>query len=346
MLFSLTHDEAVAALRTHGVAAARASALYRAVFQRGVSAVAEIPEFAGAEGEAARCAERMHGPSSRIADRVEADGVLKFVTVLHDGARIESVLIPGPGRETLCLSSQVGCRRGCRFCATGRMGFVRNLSAEEIVGQVFAARFALGWSVHNVVFMGMGEPLDNLEAVCRSIAVLTDPRGLNIARGRITVSTAGQAEGLHQLGLRKPGNLGIALSLNSADDHVRSDLMPINREFSLIRLKSELQAYPLGSRGVFFIEYVLLAGVNDSPDAARAMIAFLAGLPVRVNLIVYNPVESSLYTAPAPDGVRRFREILSAAGLFVRVRPARGCAARAACGQLACGVAAGEDPAP
>jgi 23S rRNA (adenine2503-C2)-methyltransferase len=334
MILSLTHAEAVAEFRRQGVTVPRASAVYRAVFQRGCFDFSDLPEFAGAAGEAARCAAWVARPSGRIADRCESEGVLKFVTVLDDGARIESVLIPGRGRDTLCLSSQVGCRRACRFCATGRMGWVRDLRADEIVGQAFASQFELGRPVKNVVFMGMGEPLDNLDAVLRAIDVLTDQRGLDIARGRITLSTAGHAEGLSRLAARRPGNLGIAVSLNAADDEWRNLLMPINREFPLAQLKAALKAYPLGSQGVFFIEYVLLAGINDSPQAARRVATYLEGLPVRINLIAYNPGDAAPFETPTPSGVRRFRDELVAAGLFVRLRPARGGELRAACGQL------------
>jgi len=334
MFLSLTHDDAVAELRRQGVTFPRATALYRAVFKRGSFNFSDLPEFVDQADEAERCAALMGRPSGRVVDRCEAAGVVKFVTALEDGAHIESVLIPGPGRDTLCISSQVGCRRACRFCATGQMGWVRDLRADEMVGQAFAARFELGRPVNNVVFMGMGEPLDNLDAVLRAIDVLTDQRGLDISRGRITVSTAGQAEGLRRLAARHPGNLGIAVSLNAADDGLRSALMPINREFPLEQLKAALRAYPLGPKGVFFIEYVLLSGVNDSPEDARKVVAFLGDLSVRVNLIAYNPVGTAPFETSSPAVVRRFREELVAGGLFVRLRPARGCDVWAACGQL------------
>jgi 23S rRNA (adenine2503-C2)-methyltransferase len=334
MILSLTHDAAVAELRRRGVTVPRATALYRAFFQNGSFDFSNLSEFAGEAGEAARCSALVARPSGQIVDQREAGGVLKFVTALEDGARIESVLIPGPGRDTLCISSQVGCRRACRFCATGQMGWVRDLRVDEMVGQAFFARFDLGRPVKNVVFMGMGEPLDNLDAVLQAIAVLTDQRGLNIARGRITLSTAGQAEGLRRLASRHPGNLGLAVSLNTASDALRNELMPINREFPLSRLKTELKAYPLGPKGVFFIEYVLLAGVNDSPQAARQVVEFLEGLPVRINLIAYNPGGSAPFATPTPAVVRRFRDELALGGLFVRLRPARGGDLQAACGQL------------
>jgi 23S rRNA (adenine2503-C2)-methyltransferase len=311
----LTAEQAIREGRQWGATLPQAEAAYRALMREGQAGGGEAP--------------------GRIESRQEAEGVLKFVSALTDGARIETVVIGGRGRDTVCVSTQVGCRRACRFCATGRMGWTRDLAAAEIVWQVWAARFELGRAVRNVVFMGMGEPLDNVDALISAIAVLTDPRGLGVARGRITVSTAGQVAGLRRLAAAHPGNLGLAISLNAADDGLRNRLMPINREFPLSELKAALQAYPRGPRGVFFVEYVLLAGVNDAPADARRVVEFLEGLPARINLIAYNPGEGAVFEAPDGEAIRRFRAELEAAGRFVRVRPARGRAVRAACGQLA-----------
>ena len=195
------------------------------------------------------------------------------------------------------------------------MGWTRDLTPAEMVWQVWAARFILSRPARNVVFMGMGEPLDNVDALLQAVAVLTDPRGLGLARGHLTVSTAGQVEGLRRLAAAAPGNLGVAVSLNAADDALRSRLMPINREFPLAELKAALRDYPRGPRDVFFIEYVLLAGVNDSPADARRVAAFLEGVPARINLIAFNPGEGSEFASPDDATVRRFRAELEAAGL-------------------------------
>ncbi len=220
---------------------------------------------------------------------VEQDGVTKIVFSLADGLRVESVWIPMPRRSTLCMSSQAGCRMGCAFCRTGSLGLLRNLAAEEIVGQVYAVRHGLGRAIDNIVFMGMGEPLDNFDNVVQAIRVLSDQRGLDIAHSHMTISTAGLTDGIRRLGeLGWPG-LNLAVSLNAADDELRSQLMPINAVHPLALLKQALQAYPLRKKGVFFIEYVLLKGVNDSRGQAARLARFLEGLPVRVNVIGYNP---------------------------------------------------------
>jgi 23S rRNA (adenine2503-C2)-methyltransferase len=270
-----------------------------------------------------------------ISGQQEDDGVVKFITTLSDGKTIESVLIPSNGRITLCVSSQVGCAMGCTFCVTGAMGLVRQLTADEIVWQAWAARFQLGRSVDNVVFMGMGEPLDNFDPVVQAIRVLSDQRGMNIACRHITLSTAGHVDGLRRLAGAELPHLRLAVSINAANDALRSELMPINRRYPLDRLMEELRAYPLDKRGVIFIEYVLLAGVNDSREDAQALARCLRGLPVRVNVIPLNPGPSGVaYAAPDKERVEQFRMWLVEDSLFVRMRRARGAGAMAACGQL------------
>jgi 23S rRNA (adenine2503-C2)-methyltransferase len=265
---------------------------------------------------------------------VEQDGVEKIAFAFEDRVRIETVIIPAEGRTTLCVSSQAGCRMGCRFCATGTGGFRRDLRVEEIVAQVFAVRHVLGRPVDNLVFMGMGEPLDNIDNVVQSIRVLGDQRGLDIASRHITVSTAGLPDGIRQLGsLGLPG-LRLAISLNAANDDLRSRLMPVNRTYPLAALKQALKDYPLRKREVFFIEYVLFRGLNDSPEHAEELIRFFEGLPVRLNVIACNPQSGSRYESPGPDGCKRFCKLLSDRGVFVRLRSSRGQAIKAACGQL------------
>jgi 23S rRNA (adenine2503-C2)-methyltransferase len=264
-----------------------------------------------------------------------SDGdVTKFVSGLADGACIESVLIPTRNRTTLCVSCQVGCRMGCAFCVTGQMGFVRNLAAEEIVGQVTAASARSGRSVDNVVFMGMGEPLDNLDAVMQAIGILSDQRGMDIALRHITLSTAGHADGIRALAALPSPRPRLALSLHTADSDLRDRLVPLNRKYPLSRLREELLAFPFGKRGVVFIEYVVLAGLNHSYQDARRLAAFLEGVPARINLIAYNSDGHSSFRTPTAVQVNAFRHWLAAAGLFVRIRPSRGVTILAACGQL------------
>ncbi|HSM73796.1 MAG TPA: 23S rRNA (adenine(2503)-C(2))-methyltransferase RlmN, partial [Desulfobacterales bacterium] len=247
---------------------------------------------------------------------------------------------PAANRTTLCVSAQVGCRMGCRFCATGAMGFGRNLLPEEIVWQVWAARFRLAARVDNVVFMGMGEPLDNFAPLARALRVMSDQRGLDIAPRRITVSSAGHAEGIRRLGRLGLPNLRLAVSLNAADDRLRSRLMPINRRYPLACLKAALEGFPIGRDGVVLVEYVLLAGVNDARSDAAGLAAYLKGLVVRVNLIAYNGGGRSGFAAPPAAQVARFRRWLAEEGVFCCRRQPRGRDILAACGQLGASLAA------
>lgn len=319
--------------RRYGKGLYHASALYRQIFKSGMASPADIPQFSRSGALAAQVAADLRLPSCRIAAKHEGD-VLKFASELSDGRFIESVVIPAKGRLTLCVSSQVGCRMGCRFCVTGALGFVRDLLPEEIVWQVHAARFNLGQPIHNVVFMGMGEPLDNFENVMQAIRVMSDQRGLDIAHSHMTLSTAGHADGIHRLAALKWQKLRLAVSLNSAENELRSRLMPINRKYPLERLREELQTFPISGDGVLFIEYVLLAGVNDSREDAFKLARYLEGLRVRVNVIPYNTGGAATYQTPGAADVQRFRGYLTEAGIFVRVRPSRGQSLCAACGQL------------
>jgi 23S rRNA (adenine2503-C2)-methyltransferase len=318
----------------YGRGAYHAAAIYRGAFQKGRTRIGAAPEFARSP-ELARCiAADLRLPACQIVATREIDGVLKFATALGDGQIIESVVIPAAGRTTLCVSCQVGCRMGCRFCATGAMGFGRNLHPAEIVWQVWAARFALAARVDNVVFMGMGEPLDNFAHVAQALRVMGDQRGLDIAPRRITISSAGHADGIRRLARLGLANLRLAVSLNAADDRLRSRLMPINRRYPLARLKAALQAFPTGRGGVVLIEYVLLAGVNDARQDAAKLADYLAGLAVRVNVIAYNGDGRSGFAAPPSAHVERFCRWLADEGVFFCRRQPRGRDILAACGQL------------
>ncbi len=321
--------------RRYGKGSYHAKILYRGIFKQGAASLAEVRSagFPGSTAFAERLRADVRFPSCRIVDSRE-DEAIKYGVALADGRCIEFVIIPSRNRATLCVSSQVGCRMGCKFCATGRMGFVRNLAVEEIVWQVHAARFALGRRVDNIVFMGMGEPLDNFANVTQAVRVMNDQHGLDIALRRVTVSTAGHADGIRNLAAANLPNLRLAVSLNAAEDRLRSSLMPINRAYPLARLKEELLAFPLGRDSVIFVEYVLLAGINDSIESARRLASYLEGLSTRVNVIAYNPGGAQAYTAPPPEQVERFRGWLASRKIFVRVRRPHGRSVMAACGQL------------
>jgi len=224
-----------------------------------------------------------------MIDQVEEHDTIKFITRLHDGHIIESVIIPMKQYNTLCVSTQAGCRMGCIFCQTARSGFQRDLTTWEITGQLFTARFLIKKNINNIVFMGMGEPLDNMEAVTRAIAVFNEPHGFDVALRHMTLSTCGLVPGIKQLGELNLSRLNLAVSINSAENTLRSRLMPINAKYPLTLLKSALAAHPLVARRVILIEYILFKNLNDSKEDAQKLAAYLGGLKVRVNLIGFNP---------------------------------------------------------
>ncbi|MEM1184014.1 MAG: radical SAM protein [Planctomycetota bacterium] len=265
---------------------------------------------------------------------------------------IESVVIPMVGRTgtrtfTLCVSSQVGCAMGCGFCETAQMGLIRSLSAEEIAGQWWAATHVLGKQIDNIVFMGMGEPLDNIDEVIRAIGVLTDHNGAGVPMSRITVSTVGRIDGLKKLDevVKREGwrRLGLAVSINAPNDRVRDELMPINRGMPMLELRDALLGFRGGCSRKICFEYVLIPGVNDAREHAKQLSEYLdpfKGIEgVRsplglVNVIPYNPRRDSPWPAPTEDSVERFMRWLGDDGLFVKRRRTKGRKMMGACGQL------------
>lgn len=268
-----------------------------------------------------------------------SDGATRCVLGTADGHRIEAVHMPRAvknPRVTLCLSSQVGCAMGCTFCATGTMGIVRNLSAGEIVGTVLTLMGALGPpSGHQLtlVFMGMGEPLHNLEHVARAVEVLHHPRGLGLSQNRITVSTSGLVPGIERLAALAVRPL-LAVSVNATTDEARGAIMPVNRAWNLAALKEALLRFPLRRGEKLLLEYVLLRGVNDSDDDARRLAEFARGLRHNVNVIPLNAHERAPFAAPDDEAVLRFARRLSELGCLCTVRHSRGSDVQGACGQL------------
>lgn len=260
----------------------------------------------------------------------------KMVLRSADGGEYESVHIPmGRGRHTLCVSSQVGCKMGCRFCETARMGLVRDLSAAEIVGQVLVARHVMGWPVRNVVFMGMGEALDNFDAVARALRVLTDRCGLGMAQERLTICTVGHVGGIRRLAELGYKRLDLSVSLNAANDELRSRLMPVNRCAPLSELQQALCEFRPRRNFVLGVNYCLMPGINDDRQDARDVAAFCRPIGrVMLNLIPYNPGNAPLTRAPDEDELERFVGLLREDGLPVRRRVTKGREAMAACGQL------------
>jgi 23S rRNA (adenine2503-C2)-methyltransferase len=264
------------------------------------------------------------------------DGSTKHAFRLEDGSLVEGVHMPYGDRTTLCLSSQVGCAMGCTFCATGLMGIQRNLTAGEITGQVVTMLNAHGHAGNdpvNLVFMGMGEPLHNLDQVMAAFALLTDPKGLALSPRRITLSTSGLVSGIQRLGAyaRRPR---LALSLNATTDAYRDRIMPVNRVWNLAALADALKAFPLEHGERITLEYVLLQGVTDSLEDGRRLAAFAQQFPSKVNLIPFNPHEGSGFEPPTEARIGELCGILAARGLTVSVRRSRGQDVAGACGQL------------
>ena len=282
-------------------------------------------------------------PSMPIVRREPDGDTLKFAQQLEGGLETESVILPQRGRTgrirtSLCVSSQVGCAMGCRFCETATLGRRQQLTTDEIVGQWFAARHSEGRSITNIVFMGMGEPTDNIESVLQAIRVLTEHGGPAIPASRISVSTVGRSQGIERLAefANEPGfrQLRLAVSLNAPDDAVRQTLMPVNRAEPMADLHAAMSAWPAGNRLPILVEYVLIPGVNNAPGHATAVAKFLQGLSVNLNVIPYNPIRDSPWLAPTESEVVAFCAEAREAGLRTKRRRTMGRDAMAACGQL------------
>ena len=311
-----------------------AEAVYREVFRNGNLSLTGVAEFKLSQTLALKIEDDFSVALWPVVNSVEEGGVSKFVTRSDDGLEYETVVIPMKNYKTLCVSTQVGCKMGCAFCETAKLGLIRNLTVSEIVGQVYYAKHILDCPIKNIVYMGMGEPFDNFDNVINSIKILCEDKGMNFNHGNITISTVGDIEGISRLGKLNWPNIRLAISLHSAIDSVRSKIMPVNRRYSVTQLKQALIDYPLKSAGIFFIEYILIKGVNDSRDDADALITFLDGLRVKVNLIPYNPGSDGEFIAPGSDDVDQFYKWLDQAGIFVIKRIPKGQDLMAACGQL------------
>ena len=334
-------DFSLERLREHftseGVPRWRADQIAGWVYKRGIEDPAQMTDLDVALRE--HLAEKWSFEALTLESVARSgDGTIKGLLRAEDGAALEAVVIPEEERNTLCVSTQVGCPLACSFCATGAMGFTRNLSTAEIVDQVCRMRGVLpeGRELTNVVFMGMGEPLLNLPAVLDAVRLLVDPRAFGFAPRRVTVSTAGVVPKLAALLEGLPGPVNLAVSLHAASDSLRDELVPINRRFPLETLLEALRSLPqLGPRRPIFFEYTLLAGVNDTPEDARRLVRLLRGLPYKLNLIPMNPHDDAPYGAPTPEAVDAFMGVLSAARVTTTLRRSRGDDIDAACGQLA-----------
>jgi len=279
-------------------------------------------------------------PPVVVGDGTAPDGTRKWLLKVDGANAVEAVFIPEDGRGTLCVSSQAGCTLDCAFCATGKQGFNRNLSAAEIIGQLWLANRALGFhaggprAVSNVVFMGMGEPMLNLDAVIPAARLMIDDNGYGLSRRRVTVSTSGVVPGMDRLAAECP--VALAVSLHAPDDALRDQLVPINRKYPIRQLIAACNRYlERAPRDFITFEYVMLEGVNDSDAQARALLGIAAGVRCKFNLIPFNAFTDSGFKRSGAERIRRFAEILQRAGLTATTRKTRGDGIDAACGQLA-----------
>ena len=266
--------------------------------------------------------------------QVSKDRTTKYLFKLEDGHFIETVLIPERGHFTLCISSQAGCAMGCRFCLTARQGLKRNLTAAEIVDQVIHAKRLMSRPdrLTNIVFMGMGEPLANYEAVVRALGNLISEEAMNFSHRTVTLSTCGLVPQIRKLG--KDIRVNLAVSLNASDDETRSFLMPVNRKYPLKDLMEALKEFPLLNRRMITFEYVLVGGINDRDEDARRVAALLKGMRAKINLIALNPHPALDLAPPSPERILRFQEILIEHHFTAMIRKSKGQDISAACGQL------------
>ena len=331
----------------------RAKQVFRWVHQRGESDFDAMTDLAKSLREKLKEVAEVRAPAI-LNEHRSADGTVKWLFDVGVGNGVETVFIPEDDRGTLCVSSQVGCALDCGFCSTGRQGFNRDLTVAEILAQLWVANRRLmemakaglpyrleaaseGLTpkpVTNVVMMGMGEPLNNFENVVAAMSVMLDDHGYGLSRRRVTLSTSGVVPMIPKLAERLP--VALAVSLHAPDDELRSKLMPVNRAYPIEELLAACRAYlAVAPRDFITFEYILLAGVNDSVNQARALAKRLSTIPSKVNLIPFNPFPDSGFGRPEHEAVLRFRDVLVEAGFVATIRKTRGDDIDAACGQLA-----------
>lgn len=307
----------------------RAKQIFKWLYQRGATTFDDMTDLSKDFRRELSLKSRI---SSLVPDTVEIskDGTKKYLFVLEDGSSIESVLIPEEDRATLCVSTQVGCAMGCRFCLTGTFNLKRNLRCSEIINQMCAVQRTD--RITNVVLMGMGEPLANLDNVIPALKIMTCPDGFQISSRRVTVSTSGLVPEIEKLGTAVTVNL--AVSLNATTDEQRNLLMPVNRAYPIAKLIAACRKFPLPNRRMITIEYVLVRGINDSIEDAKRLVKLLKGIPVKVNLIRFNEFEGCEFKSPEQEAIDRFHSYLLEKNLTVITRASRGADISAACGQL------------
>ena len=311
----------------------------RWIHQAGASSFDEMTDLAKALRAELQQHAELAVPALMTAQESQ-DGTRKWLLDVGTGNDVETVFITESERGTLCISSQIGCALECTFCSTGRQGFNRNLSAAEIIGQLWWANKAMGVTpknervISNVVMMGMGEPLANFDNVVTALSIMLDDHGYGLSRRRVTVSTSGMVPQMDRLKEVMP--VALAVSLHASNDAVRDEIVPLNKKYPLKELMAACQRYLVKApRDFVTFEYVMLDGVNDKPQHARELLSLVKDVPCKFNLIPFNPFPNSGYNRSSNENIRVFREILQEAGLVVTVRKTRGDDIDAACGQLA-----------
>jgi 23S rRNA (adenine2503-C2)-methyltransferase len=332
-LIGMSHEQLLLLCQKAGAKPVHAERLVASIFRHYNTDIDTIPELPTVLREyLSRHTTRLE--MACTARQQAKDGTQKLLLQMPDGNEVETVLIPGQGRVTQCISTQAGCAIGCSFCLTASSGLVRNLSAAEMVAQVMEGQQSCDSKVRNLVLMGMGEPLHNYDQVAHFVRIVTDPKGMAFSPNRVTLSTSGLIPGIRRMmDENLPCNL--AISLNATTDAIRNQLIPINRKYPIDDLLAAVREY-IAKRGNkrALIEYVLLAGINDSPQDAQRLCSLLKGMDCTVNLLPFNPYPGSLYKRPSDADVAAFRAILVEASMVAVVRQSRGQDISAACGQL------------
>ena len=317
----------------------RAKQVMRWIHQAGASSFDEMTDLAKALRAELQQHAELAVPALMTAQESQ-DGTRKWLLDVGTGNGVETVFIPESERGTLCISSQIGCALECTFCSTSRQGFNRNLSAAEIIGQLWWANKAMGVTpknervISNVVMMGMGEPLANFDNVVAALSIMLDDHGYGLSRRRVTVSTSGMVPQMDRLKDVMP--VALAVSLHASNDAVRDEIVPLNKKYPLKSLMAACQRYLVKApRDFITFEYVMLDGINDKAQHARELIELVRDVPCKFNLIPFNPFPNSGYERSSNENIRVFRDILQQAGFVVTVRKTRGDDIDAACGQLA-----------
>ena len=311
----------------------RAKQISTWIFAKGVNNFSDMTDLSLSFREKLEQLAEIRSTLTLIDQKVSVDGTKKYLFELFDGNKIESVLIPDKKRNTLCISSQVGCAMGCTFCLTARVGKIRNLSCSEIVDQYLAVNQLNDGSITNIVYMGMGEPLDNLDNTIRSINIFTNSNYIGLSPKRITVSTSRLVNKIRELGEKI--NINLSVSLNAPTDAIRNEIMPVNKRFPIATLLDECKSFPILRRKYLTFEYVLIKDLNDSLKNATELGKLLKGIKCKINLIPFNEASPITYKTPEIQKVLDFQKILTSFGLNVKIRKSRGSDILGACGQLA-----------